>query len=74
VAELSKALTQVATAPPQTVIDDTWIETPASSQQMSNFARNQIRSMNVVDDAPWVVGGVGVVLVALGLLLRRRNT
>ena len=74
VAELSKALTQVATPPPQTVIDDTWIETPASSQQMANFARNQIRSMNVVDDAPWFVGGVGVVLVALGLLLRRRNT
>lgn len=73
VAKLASALSQLASAPPQTVEGDTWAQTRASSQQMANLAHSQIRTMDLLDAAPVVVGGVGVVLVALGLVLRRRR-
>jgi len=51
-----------------------WDQTRTSSQQMANFAQSQIRTMDLVDGVPWVVGGIGVVLIALGLVLRRRRS
>ena len=74
VATLSSALVRLAATPPQTVVDYMWDQTRTSSQQMANFAQSQIRTMDLVDGVPWVVGGIGVVLIALGLVLRRRRS
>jgi hypothetical protein len=39
---------------------------------MASFAQSQINKINLVDAVPWVLGAIGVVLVALGLVLGRR--
>lgn len=73
VATLAHALDELAAAPPQKVVQYTWVQTRASSQHVANLANNQIRSMNLVDAVPWVAGGLGVVLVVLGVVFRRRR-
>ncbi|MGO8873534.1 MAG: hypothetical protein ACLQPH_19440 [Acidimicrobiales bacterium] len=74
VAALSKALASLSAAPPQLVVDYPYVQTRASLQQMANLLNSEIRKMNLVDAVPWAVGGIGVVLVALGLLLRSRRS
>jgi hypothetical protein len=73
VAALSSALDRLAAAPPQLAVDYSYDQTPASTKQMASFAQSQIKKMNLVDAVPWVLGAIGVVLVALGLVLGRRN-
>lgn len=74
VATLSHALGTLAAAAPQTVIEYTWVQTRASDQHMANLAVSQIRMINLVDAVPWVLGGIGVLLMALGVMLRVRRT
>ncbi len=69
---LSSAITTLAAAPPQMAIDYNWVQTQPSSQNMANFAQSQIRTMNIVETIPWVVGGLGMVLMGAGMLVRRR--
>lgn len=70
VSSLSNALTTLSA--PRLVERDTWVETRASSQHMANLAVQQIRTINLVDALPWVVGGLGLVLLVIGLAFRRR--
>jgi hypothetical protein len=72
VAALSSALNKLAAAPPQTAVDYTWVQTLGSQRHMANLAKSQIHKLNLVDAVPWVLGVLGLVLVALGLVLRRR--
>jgi hypothetical protein len=71
-ASLSNALDRLVAAGPQMAVDYNWIQTPASSQHLANLAESQIHKINLVDAVPWVLGVIGAVLVALGLVLRRR--
>jgi hypothetical protein len=70
-ASLSNALDRLVAAGPQMAVDYNWIQTPASSQHLANLAESQIHKINLVDAVPWVLGVIGAVLVALGLVLRR---
>jgi hypothetical protein len=71
---LSNALNTLAAAPPQMVIDFNYVQTRASAQSMADYAHSQIGRMNLVNALPWIAGGIGVVLVGLGLLARRRHS
>lgn len=73
VAALSRALARLAAAPPQRVIDYDWVQTRASSQHVANLAADQIRTMNLVEAVPWVLGSLGVVLAGIGLAFGRRR-
>ena len=41
---------------------------------MADYAHSQIGRMNLVNALRWIAGGIGVVLVGLGLLVRRRHS
>lgn len=75
VTALSKALDQLAAAPPQRVVEYTWVQTRASSQHVADLAAAQIRTMNIVEALPWIGGILGAVLIGIGSLVRwrRRN-
>lgn len=73
VATLVDALDRLAAAPPQKVVDYTWVQTKASSQHMANLAASQIRTIDLVQALPWALGVLGAVLVVVGILLRGRR-
>lgn len=73
VAALSKALEQLAAAAPQKVVKYTWVQTRGSAQHVANLASGQIRTMNLLNAFPWLIGGVGLVLVGVGAVFWRRR-
>lgn len=71
VAALSSALEVLET--PQLAVEYQYVQTPASAQHMANLAKSQIRTMDVLGDLPWIVGGIGLLLSAWGIGLSHRR-
>lgn len=76
VAELQGAINQLAKAPARTAVSYDYVQTPSSVQHLATAAENQGGRIHLVETVPWVVGGIGLVLIGIGLALtiaRRRG-
>lgn len=68
---LARALQQLQT--PQLAVAYQYVQTPASTRHMAALASSQVHRIDLVQAVPWVVGGLGLVLVAVALVPRRRR-
>ena len=72
---VSQGLSKLAAAPPTTALTLQYQQTPASSREVGNKAKSQIRQMNLLEK--WVPGGLllaGLLLGVVGIVGRRRPT
>ena len=71
---LSVGLAKLAARPPQLAQSYTYTETVPSSQRAASIARKNIRMMTLVQvRIPWALAVLGAILLAVGLVLRRRR-
>jgi hypothetical protein len=73
VANALDALNATATAPAAPVYELRYTQTPASVKATAGDVRDQLRSLRLVADAPYVLAVAGLVLVALGTRRRLRT-
>jgi Porin PorA len=73
VAAVTRGLEKLTAAPPDVAARYTYQQTPASSHQIADDVRAQIRMMNLLGRVPFVLVAIGLVLTALGFLRRRRH-